>query len=120
MTNPLDLAGWPGQSEWPKQIENTTRRFPGAVDHEADRGSRAATVTRGCAATNFGQRDAGLFGWGLRGAMMFARPPEPGANTIVHLASSPQLADVNGRRSRRFDAQRLWQESEKIAGLFRA
>jgi retinol dehydrogenase-12 len=62
--------------------------------------------------------------------MMFARPPEPGANTIVHLASSPQLADVSGGYfydSRQIEpspaarddatAQRLWQESEKIAGF---
>ena len=58
------------------------------------------------------------------------RPPEPGANTIVHLASSPQLADVSGGYfydSRQIEpspaarddatAQRLWQESEKIAGF---
>jgi NAD(P)-dependent dehydrogenase (short-subunit alcohol dehydrogenase family) len=89
-------------------------------------------VTANCLhpATNFGQRDAGLFGWVLRGAMMFARPPEPAANTIAHLASSPQLADVSGGYfydSRQIEpssvaqddstAQRLWQESEKIAGF---
>jgi NAD(P)-dependent dehydrogenase (short-subunit alcohol dehydrogenase family) len=84
----------------------------------------------GFVATNFGQRDAGLFGWGLRVAMLFAARPEPGADTIVHLASSPAVAGVGGRYfydSREIApsaaaqddavAARLWRESEKIAGL---
>ena len=96
----------------------------------AGTGVTANCLHPGFVATNFGQRDAGLFGWVLRGAMMFARPPEPGADTIVHLASSPQLADVSGGYfydSRQIEpspaarddatAQRLWQESEKIAGF---
>jgi hypothetical protein len=58
------------------------------------------------------------------------RPPESGANTIVHLASSPQVDDVSGgyfygsrpiepSPAARDDAtaQRLWEESEKIAGF---
>jgi hypothetical protein len=65
--------------------------------------------------------------------MIFARSHEPGANTIVHLASSPQLADVSGGYfydSRQIEpspaarddatARCLWQESEKTAGLFRS
>jgi NAD(P)-dependent dehydrogenase (short-subunit alcohol dehydrogenase family) len=99
------------------------RRFAGT-------GVTANCLHPGFVATNFGQRDAGLFGWVLRGAMMFARPPEPGANTIVHLASSPEVADVSGGYfydCRQIEpssaardeatARRLWQESEKIAGL---
>jgi NAD(P)-dependent dehydrogenase (short-subunit alcohol dehydrogenase family) len=93
-------------------------------------GVTANCLHPGFVATNFGQRDAGLFGWVLRGAMMFARPPESGANTIVHLASSPQVDDVSGgyfygsrpiepSPAARDDAtaQRLWEESEKIAGF---
>jgi NAD(P)-dependent dehydrogenase (short-subunit alcohol dehydrogenase family) len=96
----------------------------------AGTGVTANCLHPGFVATNFGQRDAGLFGWGLRGAMIFARSPEPGATTIVHLASSPQLADVGGGYfydSRQIEpspaarddatAQRLWQKSEKIAGV---
>jgi NAD(P)-dependent dehydrogenase (short-subunit alcohol dehydrogenase family) len=84
----------------------------------------------GFVATNFGQRDAGAFGWVIRAAMVFARPPEPGANTIVHLASSQEVAGVSGgyfydcrqvepSRAARDDAtaQRLWRESEGFAGL---
>jgi NAD(P)-dependent dehydrogenase (short-subunit alcohol dehydrogenase family) len=84
----------------------------------------------GFVATNFGQRDAGVFGWGLRIAMLFAARPQPGADTIVHLAGSPAVAGVSGRyfyNSREIApsavaqddavAARLWRESEKIAGL---
>jgi NAD(P)-dependent dehydrogenase (short-subunit alcohol dehydrogenase family) len=96
----------------------------------AGTGVTANCLHPGFVATNFGQRDAGLFGWGLRIAMLFAAPPEPGADTIVHLASSPAIAGASGRyfyNSREIvpsaaaqddaAATRLWQESEKIAGL---
>jgi NAD(P)-dependent dehydrogenase (short-subunit alcohol dehydrogenase family) len=98
------------------------RRFAGT-------GVTANCLHPGFVATNFGQRDAGLFGWGIRLAMLFAARPEPGADTIVHLASSPEIADVSGRyfynsreiapsRAAQDDevAARLWRESEKIAG----
>jgi retinol dehydrogenase 12 len=96
----------------------------------AGTGVAANCLHPGFVATNFGQRDAGLFGWGMRLAMLFAARPEPGADTIVHLASSPAIADVSGRyfyNSREIVpspaaqddavAARLWRESEKIAGL---
>ena len=96
----------------------------------AGSGVTANCLHPGFVATNFGQRDAGLFGWGMRLAMLFAARPEPGADTIVHLASSPAVAGVSGRyfyNSREIEpsaaaqddatAQRLWRESEKIAGL---
>jgi NAD(P)-dependent dehydrogenase (short-subunit alcohol dehydrogenase family) len=100
-----------------------TRRLAGT-------GITANCLHPGFVATNFGQRDAGLFGWGMRLAMLFAARPEPGADTIVHLASSPAVAGVSGRyfyNSREATpsaaaqddaiAARLWQESERIAGL---
>ncbi len=96
----------------------------------AGTGVTANCLHPGFVATNFGQRDAGLFGWGLRLAMLFAARPEPGADTIVHLASSPEVAGVSGRyfyNSREIEpsaaaqddavAARLWRESEKIAGF---
>jgi NAD(P)-dependent dehydrogenase (short-subunit alcohol dehydrogenase family) len=96
----------------------------------AGTGVTANCLHPGFVATNFGQRDAGLFGWGLRFAMLFAARPEPGADTIVHLASAPEVAGVSGRylyNSREIApsaaaqddavAARLWQESEKIAGF---
>jgi NAD(P)-dependent dehydrogenase (short-subunit alcohol dehydrogenase family) len=96
----------------------------------AGTGVTANCLHPGFVATNFGQRDAGLFGWGMRIAMVFATRPEPGADTIVHLASSPAVAGVSGRYfhdSREIApgpaaqddavAARLWTESEKIAGF---
>ncbi len=96
----------------------------------AGTGVTANCLHPGFVATNFGQRDAGLFGWGMRLAMLFAARPEPGADTIVHLASSPEVEGVSGRyfyNSREIApspaaqddavAARLWRESEKIAGL---
>jgi NAD(P)-dependent dehydrogenase (short-subunit alcohol dehydrogenase family) len=90
----------------------------------------ANSLHPGFVATNFGQRDAGLFGWGMRLAMLFAARPERGADTIVHLASSPAVEGVSGRyfyNSREISpsaaaqddgvATRLWSESEKVAGL---
>jgi NAD(P)-dependent dehydrogenase (short-subunit alcohol dehydrogenase family) len=96
----------------------------------AGSGVTANCLHPGFVATNFGQRDAGLFGWGLRLAMLFAARPEPGADTIIHLAGSPAVEGVSGRyfyNSRETTpsaaaqddavAERLWRESEKIAGL---
>ena len=96
----------------------------------AGTGVAANCLHPGFVATNFGQRDAGLFGWGMRLAMLFAARPEPGADTIVHLAGSPAVEGVSGRyfyNSREIApsaaaqddavAERLWRESEKIAGL---
>jgi retinol dehydrogenase 12 len=96
----------------------------------AGTGVTANSLHPGFVATNFGQRDAGLFGWGLRLAMLFAARPEPGAETIVDLASAPAIAGISGRyfyNSREIApsvaarddavAARLWLESEKIAGF---
>ena len=65
-----------------------------------------------------------------RRAVADAARPEPGADTIVHLASAPEIADITGRyfyNSREIApspaaqddavAARLWRESERIAGL---
>jgi NAD(P)-dependent dehydrogenase (short-subunit alcohol dehydrogenase family) len=84
----------------------------------------------GFVATNFGQRRNGLFGIGVRIAMLFAARPEPGAETLVYLASSPEAAGVSGQyfyqsriahpsEAAQNDetARRLWEESERIGGL---
>jgi hypothetical protein len=62
--------------------------------------------------------------------MLFARTPEQGAETIIHLAASPQVATASGgyyvdcrpaapSRVAQDDAAagRLWEESARIAGL---
>jgi NAD(P)-dependent dehydrogenase (short-subunit alcohol dehydrogenase family) len=84
----------------------------------------------GFVATNFGQRNAGLFGIVVRIAMLFAGKPEPGAATLVYLASDPRVEGVSGEYFRDCevkrpspeardvaDARRLWEESVRIAVL---
>jgi retinol dehydrogenase 12 len=63
-------------------------------------------------------------------AKLFAIPPEKGAETIVYLASSPEVAKMSGEyfykcrpatptAAARDDAAatRLWKESAKLAGI---
>jgi NAD(P)-dependent dehydrogenase (short-subunit alcohol dehydrogenase family) len=97
----------------------------------AGSGVTANCLHPGFVATGFGQREAGLFGFMVRIAMMLAAvPPENGARTIVHLAAAPELAAVSGgyfigtrqvepSRAARDDmaARRLWDASERLSGL---
>jgi NAD(P)-dependent dehydrogenase (short-subunit alcohol dehydrogenase family) len=46
--------------------------------------------------TNLGQRDGSLFAKLVSIAFLFAGQPEKGANTIVYLATSPEVAKVSG------------------------
>lgn len=100
------------------------RRLAGA-------GVTANCIHPGFVATGLGQRRGGFFGAMVRFSFMFAGPPEPGAANIVHLASSPDVAAVTGgyfvpvgrqvepSAEARDDlaARRLWEESERIAGI---
>jgi NAD(P)-dependent dehydrogenase (short-subunit alcohol dehydrogenase family) len=96
----------------------------------ADTGVIANCLHPGFVATNFGQRNNGLFGFLVRIAMLFAKPPEPGAETMVYLASDSSVAGVSGeyfrdsrlaqpRQQAQNDetARRLWEESVRIAGF---
>jgi NAD(P)-dependent dehydrogenase (short-subunit alcohol dehydrogenase family) len=96
----------------------------------AGTGVTANCLHPGFVATGLGQRDSGIFGLMVRFSMLFAGRAENGAQTIVHLASSPDVASVSGEyfigtrqvepsRAARDDAaaRRLWEESAKIAGL---
>jgi len=84
----------------------------------------------GFVATRFGDGSGGLLSLGTRLAKMFAISPEKGAETIVYLASSPEVADVSGKyfyecqpakptaeAQDDVSAQRLWMESAKLAGI---
>jgi NAD(P)-dependent dehydrogenase (short-subunit alcohol dehydrogenase family) len=91
----------------------------------------ANCIHPGFVATGLGQRRGGLFGAVVRFFFKFAGPPEPGADTIVYVATSPNAADVTGAyfvpigkraepsQAARDDlaARRLWEESERIAGI---
>jgi NAD(P)-dependent dehydrogenase (short-subunit alcohol dehydrogenase family) len=99
--------------------------------HLAGTGVTANCLHPGFVATGLGQRTGGIFALAVRAYMLLARPPEGGAETIVHLASSPDIASVTGgyfipvgrqaepSAAARDDlaARRLWDESERIAGL---
>ncbi|SRR5579871_5056880 len=95
----------------------------------AGTGVTANCLHPGFVATGLGQRSGGIFGLMVRFSMLFAGRPERGAQTIVHLASSPDVASVSGAyfiSSREAEpspaarddvaARRLWEESARIAG----
>jgi NAD(P)-dependent dehydrogenase (short-subunit alcohol dehydrogenase family) len=84
----------------------------------------------GFVSTRFGDESGGAFSWVIRIAKLFALSPEKGAETIVYLASSPEVTAVTGQyfyqcrqdtptREAQDDssAQRLWQETAKLAGM---
>jgi len=95
----------------------------------AGTGVTANSLHPGFVATRFGDESGGLFSYFIRAAKGLAISPEKGAETIVYLASSPDVADVSGQyfykcrpatptRQAQDDeaAKRLWQESARLAG----
>jgi NAD(P)-dependent dehydrogenase (short-subunit alcohol dehydrogenase family) len=94
-------------------------------------GVTANCLHPGFVATRFGDRSGGITSFAIRMAKPFAGlSPEKGAETIIHLASSPDVANVSGQyfykckiatptAEARDDesAKRLWDETAKIAGL---
>lgn len=96
----------------------------------AGSGVNANCLHPGFVATKFGDQSGGLLSWGVRAAKMFAISPQKGAETIIYLASSPEVADANGlyfykrqpatptkQAQDDASARRLWQESERLAGI---
>jgi NAD(P)-dependent dehydrogenase (short-subunit alcohol dehydrogenase family) len=96
----------------------------------AGTGVTANCLHPGFVATGLGQRDSPYLGILVRLAMRWAGPAAKGADTIVRLASSPDVGNVNGAYwaeghpavpSRNAqdddDARRLWAESLRLAGL---
>jgi NAD(P)-dependent dehydrogenase (short-subunit alcohol dehydrogenase family) len=84
----------------------------------------------GFVTTNLGQHEDGLMKFGIWFVMRFAGNPAGGARTMVHLASSPEVANVSGSyfyncqpyqpTAEALDdeaGRRLWAESERIAGM---
>jgi NAD(P)-dependent dehydrogenase (short-subunit alcohol dehydrogenase family) len=96
----------------------------------AGTGVTANSLHPGFVATRFGDQSGGLLSFIFRLAKKFAISPEEGAETIVYLASSNEVANVTGKyfnqcrettptREAQDDnaARRLWQETEKLAGV---
>jgi NAD(P)-dependent dehydrogenase (short-subunit alcohol dehydrogenase family) len=93
-------------------------------------GVTANCLHPGFVATRFGDGSGGMLARVVRVAKIFAISPEKGAETIVYLASSPDVGTLSGQyfyqcrpatptAAARDDAtaKRLWMESAKIAGI---
>src|SRR5262245_57965910 len=96
----------------------------------AGTGVTANAVHPGFVATGFGHNNRGLITLGVWIAQFTALSPEQGAETLIYLATSPEVAGVTGayfvkKRSvessvASYDqavAQRLWQLSTELTGL---
>jgi NAD(P)-dependent dehydrogenase (short-subunit alcohol dehydrogenase family) len=84
----------------------------------------------GFVATRFGSGNRGPAAWALHVAKYFALTPRQGAQTMIHLATSPDVADISGAyfvKSREIEpgraaiddatARRLWSESATLSGM---
>jgi NAD(P)-dependent dehydrogenase (short-subunit alcohol dehydrogenase family) len=93
-------------------------------------GVTANSFSPGFVATRFGDQSGGFRGAVIRFAKLFAKTPEQGAETLIYLATSPDVTTVSGQffyKCRRGAltsdaqddalAQKLWAESERIAGF---
>jgi len=93
-------------------------------------GVTANCLHPGFVATRFADQSGGFMSFGIGVGKHFALTPEQGAETLVYLASSPEVAGMTGKyfhkcrpinpsRAAQDDgaAQRLWDETAKIAGM---
>jgi NAD(P)-dependent dehydrogenase (short-subunit alcohol dehydrogenase family) len=98
--------------------------------HWSGEGVTVNCLHPGFVATRFGDSSGGFRSQAVRLARIFAISPEKGAETIVYLASSPDVAGVSGEyfyqcrpapstTEARDDAaaRRLWMASAKLAGI---
>lgn len=97
----------------------------------AGTGVTANSLHPGFVATRFGDASGGLFSYVVRASKkVFGLSPEKGAETLVFLASSPEVATISGgyfyrchlatpTRAAQDDAaaRRLWAETERLAGV---
>ena len=95
-----------------------------------DTGITANCLHPGFVATRFGSQSGGILSIVIGAAKNFALTPEQGAETIIYLASSSDVADVTGgyfikcrtatptKEARNdADARRLWDVSARLAGM---
>jgi NAD(P)-dependent dehydrogenase (short-subunit alcohol dehydrogenase family) len=96
----------------------------------AGSGVTANSLHPGFVATRFGDESGGMLSFGVRVAKYFAISPEKGAETIVYLASTEEVAGTTGKyfykcreatptKEAQDDeaARRLWAETAKLAGI---
>jgi NAD(P)-dependent dehydrogenase (short-subunit alcohol dehydrogenase family) len=96
----------------------------------AGTGVTANCLHPGFVSTRFGQNNAGFMGWLIKIGQNFALTPEQGAETIIWLSSSDDVAGKTGGYYEKkklaapskaaqsdADARRLWDVSAKLAGV---
>ena len=96
----------------------------------AGTGVTANCLHPGFVDTRFGDQAGGAFSMVVRVAKNFALTPQKGAETMIYLASSPEVANVTGQyfykskpatptREAQDDtkAERLWKETARLAGM---
>ncbi|HLW52765.1 MAG TPA: SDR family oxidoreductase [Candidatus Angelobacter sp.] len=96
----------------------------------AGTGVTANSLHPGFVATRFGDESGGMLSLGVRLAKYLAISPEKGAETIVYLASAPEVANVTGKyfykcreatptkEAQDDDAtKKLWSATVKLAGI---
>ena len=93
-------------------------------------GVTANSLHPGFVNTRFGDGSGGSYAYGIRLAKAFALSPEKGAETLVYLASSPDVENTTGQyfykcrptppsREAQDDlvARRLWEKTAQLAGI---
>ena len=93
-------------------------------------GVTANVLHPGVVRTGFAKNNGGLMGFGIRLIAPFLLTPEQGADTIIYLASSPEVEGVTGKywdkrkavksSDASYDVsaqQRLWTVSAQMTGL---
>lgn len=93
----------------------------------AGTGVTANSLHPGFVSTRFGDESGGAFSVVVRIAKLFALSPQKGAETLIYLASSPEVAKVTGEYFHKCrpatpskeaqndsDAQRLWTETAEL------
>jgi NAD(P)-dependent dehydrogenase (short-subunit alcohol dehydrogenase family) len=93
-------------------------------------GVTANCLHPGFVASRFGDESGGVLAIAVRALKLFAISPDRGAETIIYLASSPDVEQVSGKyfensrpaqpsRAAQDDelARRLWEKTELLAGL---
>jgi retinol dehydrogenase 12 len=96
----------------------------------AGEGIAAYSYHPGFVATRFGDASGGMTALAVRLAKLFALSPEAGAETLIYLASAPQIDGASGDYFHKCkkatpsaaaqddaSAERLWAESARIAGF---
>lgn len=91
-------------------------------------GVTANSFSPGFVATRFGDQSGGLYAAGIRLAKLFAGTQEQGAQTLLYLAASPEVAKVSGEFFFKCKpgfltpeaqddaiAKKLWAESERLS-----